>query len=603
VSWNKQCQNTWWGYNLHGGGYYSGRIVFSKGADNKAYLTTWGTIMRIDDLNGADCPSLTSQSSPYVLGSRAYRNVDTDSMGNLYVSNWCNGLYKSTNYGQSFTLLGPTASSVCGGDVNIDPFNESNILLASSADNKIYQNSVVSPTSFSVVKSNTPYDLNIYFDPANEGYIFSNKGLFSSDSGATWSNHPNHDQFTLAFHIAQSGEAYRVITDDSFRAYVQKTDSLINPTWTTLPASGLDDDLSLLVYSNQIWTSIQIVAQGSNLGILVKNDLWLSQDSGNSFTKMSSPDSMSSLPVIASSDGVTLYGAQVTGGIYKSTDAGESWSKVADAPVFTDTNLIALPHPNNPQSVIFRRSGTYALEFVATSDGFTTLNSWNPASTYNDFSDWTSTIAQNPYDGSSFSIFGSFQAGRITNDYGSTFTYFATANECCDTYYETAIPDISNPGSLWYLVPGSRITYYNGSSGSKENVTNLPFTPSAWDYFAGPDGGITVLMISYGGAIISTSDNFLSYSTIQGPAGANSPALITSLASNRNVMAVADQDSIYYSINGGQNWTKIDLRNSLLSYSSTWDNTRYVSISRVTLTETSIYVSSNSIGKTIKIDY
>jgi hypothetical protein len=353
-TWVKQCKKPGAAYyNNHSNGDLSGRIVFSKASDNSAYIVCWlGSPVRIDSLSGADCPTL--DGAGYSLGTAIYRNLDSDSSGNIYVTDWGSNLYKSTDYGVTFSPIA-TGTGLYSPVVHIDTFNETNIILASGPNgDDLYKNSLANFSIFNVVQNSVVNGQGQYivFDPINSGYVFSNAGIFSSNSGATWNVNANYNLSNMeSFHINSSGAGFRV-RDNAGVIVIERTHNLITPVWSQLAASGF-----AVSSTGVTLNKTQLTSEGSNIALIVNMELWLSSDSGASFSKLNLPETgPASLPMVASSDGVTLYGANFYGEIYKSINLGTSWTQVATAPAafYGSGGLTAFPHPDMPEAIIFR---------------------------------------------------------------------------------------------------------------------------------------------------------------------------------------------------------------------------------------------------------
>jgi photosystem II stability/assembly factor-like uncharacterized protein len=596
LTWNKLCRNP---YSVG----LRGRLQFSKGSDNSLYSIGWGTLMPVTDRDGENCHMMTHPGNGINYSNKKTPYFATDSLGHVYVHDHGSGVYKSTNMAHSATLLVANNNNYYT-SVYINPFDETKVLLANSSSINLFNQS---NSSLSVVHTGIPDTEYLSFDPVNQGRVYSSAGIFSADGGVTWQTDANYNAANMrSFHLNAQGNAFR-LNSDGTNLLIQKSQNLITPNWTTLAASGLvalDDNIA----------NSQVVSEGSNILVLDRNDkygnLFISRDGGTTFSAITlNEPTPSSLASIGSSDGVTIYGTNRKGEIYKSTDAGLNWALVQTPMtevfnVYNNYSIYAFPHPNNPNSILFKTHGTatYGEDFASSTDGFATARFSNPLITNTPYWGYATAIAQNPFNGNELSVLGSgFSEHQKTSDYGVTWSNMGSGMVgCCDSYHHIAVPDTVNPTNAWYMAAGN-INYYDGINQTTTALGNIPFSPAEWEFYGGANSEVIVRMLSNDGTIATTSDNFQTYTMQANTEGFTSCIGFSSLAANRNHMASFCQlNGIYYAVyttDGGASWLKLDLTKSKLVTEDQYSpGSYYLNVwpAQLTLTANNLFVSDGS---------
>jgi hypothetical protein len=281
-----------------------------------------------------------------------------------------NGVGKSTNRGVSWSIVGLAGSGLT--DIGIDPKDCNHLYgafypagFATSMDGGA--NWTTPTTNGLTLQEGYQFAVHIAVDPANGSHVLAatHGGLFGSTNGAAqWGEVAGIASVSIR-DLSVSPKAPQELWLASFGSGVWHRPSSTMP-WKRVPVDQLQRDWAFTVYSDPVVAGRIMV--GAFLG---GGDAWRSADNGVTFT---GPTVANVNPIVFatdSADGNVVYLGTQLGGVYKSTNGGQSFvpSNAGMATVFVVSLLV---DPNDSHTIY---AGTQDKGiYVSTDSGA----SWNP---------------------------------------------------------------------------------------------------------------------------------------------------------------------------------------------------------------------------------
>lgn len=435
---------------------------------NTMYLgTAGGGVWKSTDAGSTWTPLTDSQAS-LATGAIA---IDPNNPSTIYVgtgeanqsgdSYYGAGILKSNDGGATWTqIAGPFLTAWGGGPISfgslaVDPGNSSVVLAGTY--NGIYRSTDAGQTWTSVLPSATGYS--VIFDPTNPstayaalGSIFGSpaNGIYkSSNAGATWTRvtgtganvlpTQNLGRMNLAMDPLNPATLYTSISNccapfSGIIGIYKSTDGGTNWTQTGNPPSCCD------------WYGNALAVEPGNPNVVFAGDgsLYRSTDGGQTWTAIGgyagTPGLHPDMHAIAFSPGAgTMYVAN-DGGIFSSTNLGSSWTDL-NATISTvefypgmslDPSNINNAFAGTQDNGTEHYSGTLAWNYVTCGDGgWTAIDPSNPSNVYANCIGVS--LVKSINGGASF--FGS-QNGLNASDRGG--------------WAEPVVVDPSNPQTLYY---------------------------------------------------------------------------------------------------------------------------------------------------------
>jgi len=572
ATWSVMCRNSgylgplWWAPTA---------LKVSEGADKTAYTMSWGTMYRVDAMNGANCPIISpSPGMMHQLFGRA--NLDTDSSGNVYVSSHGGHIYKSTDRGATWTQL---AAQYNAANVLVDPFDSNHILLTPLFDSTV-RNSSNAGVSFQGVSAGGTWDNNnpiiVRFNPAKQNRVYSSAGYISTNGGGSWTSNSNYSPDKLYnFHVNKVGRGFRLQFDEAnHKTLVQRAlDMTTNPTWTTLAGGTLN------VESNADALKLASVdSQGSTVVVVVKNKLFVSRDYGSNFVQKTPVAGLKGVPAIASGDGVKLMSVSRSGDMLVSADAGMTWTNKGslNTLVFPAGDILGFANQADSNSAVWRANmpGNYPPGAMWTQDGFATASA-NTEVNSGPFYAYNMGVGQTT-DSQSHNVIALVNGfmGRVdkSTDGGASFTNLSAAYIASSLFYmhEKVLVHPVTPNILWtgvganYQSGLSTLYQINTTAGTITDVTSkVPFGAAGWESYK-IDSARWIRVVGRSGQVAKSYNHFSSFTTVSAASSISDCGdrrIVTSLASNRERMVTAcfGNSTVSVSKSGGKAWANFDM--------------------------------------------
>lgn len=318
----------------------NGNIVYAGAADGGVWKTTnggasWYATMSLE-LSMAIGAVAVAPSSPAIV--YAATGEDAPGWGPSYPGV---GLYKSTNAGGDWDLVGQALPSTRCTRVLVHPSNPDTVYVAGNAG---LHRSTDGGTMWSAVRTGHASDaLMDPFAPDTLYVAIWNSGVFkSTDAGATWTQLSNGiptgsdaDWIKLAMGLnGTDGTAYLVAKMGTDSGLIFRSTDAGN-SWTQL--SGTHNPA---VYNE--WTNM-IAVSPANQDIIFAGGVGYSRstDGGATFSNIGGTHSDHHQIVFDSGNASILFMA-TDGGVYRSDDAGASWTLQSTALVATQLYSIGV---------------------------------------------------------------------------------------------------------------------------------------------------------------------------------------------------------------------------------------------------------------------
>lgn len=542
------------------------RISLSTLKSHGAFVVASNVLYRIEALDGDTCINISGLFTS--INSTYQKNpVSFDSKGKMYVLDEVSGtqtdLYSSTNLGDSWTLVHTFSDTMTGMGVYVDPHDDQRLFFSFdpgtsssfSGDLIVTRDGGLSFFGNNVggggisVADIQDLDVMYAFDPANQGYLYSNTGFYSSDNLYDISNGTGAYVDDLSrFDVDYNGLGYRLIQNGS------DIEVHIAPDMSNA-AFALDKTISG-VTADELNRTISVSRDGTTIAVIADSKMYLSLDAA-AYTEVFTPIVRHEVTSITSEDLTNSYVIDRDWNVLKTSNSGGTWAFAANyAGGCAETPRIRTSKANTNYVMAYAESTNICQNLITSTDGGSTFNvraaSVNAAANM--------TIAMDAADENNFAI--SFNIGaRFSTDFLATFTTPSFPSVTNTNHgFDGVLSTIDS--NIMFNVVGDKLYELEAVGTTKTDETSrLTFTaPSAMEGF--PDGSIYVISRT-GQLDISTDDgaNFSSYAGDPGLASCAKRTLRSSAVDPANIIASACIDSTRaaYTLDGGASWTEVNL--------------------------------------------
>ncbi|MBC7448237.1 MAG: T9SS type A sorting domain-containing protein [Hymenobacteraceae bacterium] len=246
-------------------------------------------------------------------------------MGKPMVRDANRGVYKTINGGTTWTKVLATGTNAGAADLLVDPVNPQNLYA----------------TTWNRIRTNQE---SLIFGPAAKVWK-------STNGGTTWTvltaGLPSGSQSRMGLAMAPSAPQtlYCSVIDTTLNLGGLYKTTNGGTSWTRLPVNGLDPG----VVNGFGWyfEGVFVHPTNPNLVFFGGVDLWRSTDGGQNFSMAGPP--WFTYEVHADKHDMAFIGANTVvlttdGGIYRSTDRGDTWTDIDDIPVTQFYRVTVNPH-------------------------------------------------------------------------------------------------------------------------------------------------------------------------------------------------------------------------------------------------------------------
>lgn len=569
TTWEFQCQVP---YDA------TSRIVSSNSSTPLAFISSGTEIYRIEHSPmPALCPSVTSTIGTLVMNFKRIPLVITNK-NVVYIMEELNAttsyLKYSLDNGETWILKNTLAG--IGPSINIfmNSSFDHNIHLSFEGSGNTYYSTENHGLSFENMSFPTlgsptsPGDtllflrqpnMELKFDPAIPGRIYTNNNHYSSDDGTTWSLSNGFIDNFIRWDIANDGTAYR-LTQNGANVEVRTATS------ASSAASTLYKTINTVTLDTN--EAISLSGDEATIAVIIANKAFLSLDGAN-FIQIDSPDTTHNLASIASENSSTLYGVDYSWNYYKSTNGGVANTYMATY----NTPCVLSPRiKTNKSNSNFVYSYAYegatntgCTQNMFSTDGLTTSTAVNSS-----FAAPAPVVALNQFDSTRLTIYGNTTVARSTNS-AATFTSFTLPNVTALNQNPDGVMSTVNPQFSWTIPVADKLYEHDTDLTSKTDITSkLTFpTPSGVE---GLSNG-SILVISRTGALNVSVDEALNFTSLSAVAPLQNcqRRLLRTLGSDPSIKASACFRSSYvsYTNDAGATWTEINLASYVLSSACT----------------------------------
>jgi photosystem II stability/assembly factor-like uncharacterized protein len=269
----------------------------------------------------------------------------------LYFAGTSDAVYRSTNRGVTWSRVdGGVATGYPVMALEADPSNASDVLFSLSGTRGTYRSTDGGATFTSAdvgLPYGTPNDLSFARDPGHAGRAFialTNDGLYrSEDRGATWTSFGLNTQTVRAVEPAPSDSGY-VYAAGATQTY------FLDPSvgsWQAATVGPANPILSLAVDPNSklvAYAGADHPGTAGNTGGAYKTT-----DGGRSWTRLAGV--LDQLDVVAlaahpTASGV-VWAATDNGGVFRTDDGGATWNELSNYGTVADLTNVNVPDPSN----------------------------------------------------------------------------------------------------------------------------------------------------------------------------------------------------------------------------------------------------------------
>lgn len=480
-------------------------------------------------------------------------------------SNWTNigaitGLTKDDNF-RSITVVTNSPRRLLANVFNVENSYTAASGIYTSSDGGA---SWTQRTQWSMVWNKS--SINIACDADSTGYCYSSNGYYSYDYGATWLTASGAYSFNSAKPYIKSGYGYRFRVSGS-DTLLERATNMASPSWSTIWGfTGLLGDPARKVIS----------ISGNTMVVIIDGQMYRSTNSGSTFARVFQPQTQQ-IPIFAqsiASSGNTIVAADFQNILYKSSDAGTSWSNPFSSSlssVYWHMPRVIMNEANSNLVYVYDDDpwgSNYSSYRISSTDGLATVTETDASpSVYS----WMESFARSLTDSTFYHIgYGSYS--KKSTNFGAVYTDITYNNNYRWVWYPW-VDNFVNPlnsNLVWY---GADTRLYEGNiSGNTETdlssrVSSITGNQAGMELYSPSAGSWTLRVIGATGKL-AVSTNSASSFTAQ---GSTTTALtncqtrqITSLASNRNVIVsscIARGSSTYdgriaFTRDGGSTWTE-----------------------------------------------
>ena len=565
ANWELQCRISEYRSSMH--------LKVSPGDDATAYVSrryhynhSWyDRLYRIDALSGRFCSNTTSSFRDTNLTGFVHTSFSIDFAGNLYsVEDQYDSMVirYSSDYGRNWKFLSQIQNGGLFGQLYFNPLDDDIVLLNSIADNsgsgtKGLHRSTDGGKTWSFVQA-TGLDAAqyIFFDPSNAGRVYGNNSYYSTDNGATWLTNAGYDSSDVRWWVTTSGVGYRLTQSGGDTLLLSDSD-LATPSFSSLYTfSGIQSSDG---------TKDVVSATGSTLTVIIGDQLFLSTDSGTTFSEVFWPGEKLVTSGISSRDGNDVYAVTRAVNIIDSSDGGDSWRFITSQTYEDCENdaKVYAHHLDNDYAWVHSRDCAYRA--VTTTDGFNTSTKFNLGKSDNGKYIATSAPLLNSY-----FMAENYNADsvRATTDGFSSHTIISEVDDVMKTIGSRIMgfTKISEPNTLVHIHDSQLIlTRLNERYESLWITNRVPFTDVAGMAMMTDRNNLELghLIISHQGKLAVSFDDLKSFSTIGSSPGlqdcTNRYLYINPNNNDLIVSACHHGDNFSWTTNGGSSWSSVDL--------------------------------------------
>lgn len=330
ISWNNAYSTNW--IDRRGSWYWIG-ITISPANANLLYGFGPGGIVKSND-NGATWAPMNSGLDGWTETNAVV--TDNATSGTIYAAPMASGVYISTDSGSSWTA---TNSGISSNDLNMtslarSPLAGTSLLLAASNTGAIYRSSNKG-ASWAKVASLTTYNnyggVSLSFDPKTPTTVY-----------ATMINYGSQDNNSV-YRSTDSGSSWQPLAGILPEYEYPRSPVAVDPTNSSILYVGTYKTLYKSVNAGTTWTPLTLLTTTS----ADINEVAINPQNGNE------------LYVASSYSG--------SGGIYKTTDGGSSWTQLNSA--LTYAYSVALSPLNSKNVFVYGYGNNLSSSMFVSADG------------------------------------------------------------------------------------------------------------------------------------------------------------------------------------------------------------------------------------------
>ena len=558
------------------------KMMISPLKEKGAFVAANSNLYRIDELDGEDCPSVSSSFTEirhtYQRAPIAFR-----SNGDIYAidqeSITQSVLKRSNSLGANWTTIYTFTETFLGAEefrdlsVYVDPFDDDNIMVVYQGDSNNFSGDLIvsrnGGISFQGISMNSGarsvvdlqnLEINIKFDHANEGYFYGNNGFYSRDNMYNLTDgigdYPDDLQ---RWDLDRLGVGYRLIQNGA-DLNIEKAPDMTNASFSVLDTlSSITAD----IYNR----SIAVSYDGATKAIVADKKMFISLDDG-AFNPVLTPIVEHILSSVSSEDNNVIYGIDANWQFTKSSDGGASWS----TPYSLSTGCSKLPRVraskanNNYVYAFAEETGVGTCTGVGVStDALSTMTLASVAG------NWATEIVfpMNPSDETNAAIIGAETIIETNDSFSSVSSYTTTTSISTSNHgFDGFISPLDN--SLMYYVSAGSMIEVDSVSQDKFNITSslTMSDPAAIEGFS--DGSVYV--ISRTGQLdysTNAAGSFVALTSDPGLTTCSARLLKAAAGDPSNVIVTGCNNGsrVAYTKDGGSTWVEINLTNYTYSAS------------------------------------
>ncbi|MDA8792969.1 cadherin-like domain-containing protein [Bacteriovoracaceae bacterium] len=550
---------------------------FSKSDLNDVYFTTEHEAYYIDANDGYSCTQITTGVGDlYNEYNRASFSVGIDgilySMAHTGVNNI--NLYNSTDKGTSWTLVSNFTTLGHFGGLRASRNQNKILSYYSSADDGAgsaemgFKRSKNNGASFSNIEEsnsdiNSTQTANIINSINDTKLLISNFGRYSTDDGKSWSAYDSDLEFDEDFAIDGSNNIY-YLQDSSDDTILYQSTSYAAPSFASFYT--FSDNSSSNLYDNKISINDTIFAA------MVNGYLYISSNTGSTFTKINWPGRFLLIDSVASEDNSNLFVATNDWNIFDSSNLGTTYSEFYKldniATSCLDRTLLRTNQDHDGLYIFADR-----LDNSTATNCNTILGIADPlgAATVSNFSSLVaagSSIFSLNVNSQNAIMLGNDNE-YVTSDSGNSWASDVTTFTNSSNYLGIeGYIDTNNSNLLWTINLSDNFVEYDASTDAETNITgnlNIASIAGIDMYYSATQSDFVIRAISNDG-VIDEAINDVSVFNVLANSGtitscSSDRRRLKNLRSNEDIVITAciNEDLISYSIDAGDNWTEINL--------------------------------------------
>lgn len=308
------------------------RVYMALGAGEGGLLKTqdgWTTWMKV-------APNLAEPRFMAVAIDPIHPNILYSGIYNL---NTPMGVYKSLDYGMTWTRMNTGLGSLDVRGLAVDPNQPDTVLAGTGAG--VYISRDAGQTWQEADPPTGKYT--VVFSPTEPGVVFAGWLMLdkSTDHGEHWVSSGNGLNFDMINQIVVHPSIPGIVYVAGSRGMYKSTDG--GGFWFPINAGLTGSTINALAISPQTPTTLYAGTWTTGL--------WKSTDGGESWVNINSSIQMISSLVVDPLNGSVVYIGQVNGSVYKSTDDGATWAQTPVHPLAVGAvNSMAI-HPTQTNTL------------------------------------------------------------------------------------------------------------------------------------------------------------------------------------------------------------------------------------------------------------